>query len=1088
MPSLYVQNLTVSEADGYANVVIALDKAASSTVTVSWSTADGSAYDRGGFGYDYLSASGSLSFAPGESEKTVRISLRDTAPVQTPDIESNEWFYVRLSSPVGATLANDGSGRIDIIDNDTLTSAPLVHVSDVFVDEAAGAARFVVTLGRDRGTAATAPVSVDVATRDGSATAGADYTAVNTTLSFAPGETAKTVVVPLLNDTLAEGAETFMLQLGNAQGGILGRSEATATVALSDGAAVVRPQLALQSAWWSEGTPWIEIPVTLSAPSAQRVTVRWQTVDDSAYVATPGRSGDFDASPGLLTFEPGQTMQVIRMYTDWFSLPVEGVYEEREERFAVALTEPVNATLAHEGVAWVTIVDNDEAAATPLLHVRDVVVDESSGQALFAVTLGRLHGQGASAPITVDVSTADGSAVAGSDYQPVTRTVTFLPGESVKTVAVPLLNDTAAERAETLHLQLSHAQGATIGTAQASATIGANDAPVAALPRISAQALTVSEADRWADVVLTLSAPSASQVAVTTSLHEFNATAGDFGFAPGAVVFEPGETTRVLRVDLGGTVASADGAEPWERLKLVLSTPVGGTLGNGGEAWIDIVDNDVLSDNPVVTARDALADECAGQAQFVVTLGRAAGNSTHAPIELSYSTRDGSARSGEDYLPVQGKLVFLPGESAKTVTVPLIDDARPEGVEGFELVLNGTAVDGTPLQLHAGAAIAPNDAVARGLPALSVLPTIATEDDAYADVWVHLDAPSTQPVSVRWDLRDGTTDTRDYVRASGTLVFDPGVTAQSVRVLVEPDDRLEGAESMSVVLSRAQGATLGTASAIIGIVDASVAGVPVQSLGMGDDRYQVLASTDIVIEVPFGGLDTVVAAVDFTLPALTEVLVLQAPAVAGTGNEGSNLFVGHGGDNRFDGRDGIDTVVYPGARSSYTVSGDAGNFALSGGNAGRDTLVSIERLQFADQVLVTDTAPGGRAFEVAALLNAGFNQVPAMSDVARWTAEFDRLALDLGGNNEIAQRMLDNYVPGGIPDDALVAHLWLSVVGTPITAPDLQAFAGMLANGTYTQASLLVLAAEHPLNTADLGGLVGVPWILDAAQFPAVAG
>ena len=76
---------------------------------------------------------------------------------------------------------------------------------------------FAVTLSR----AAAGEVSVDYATEDGTATAGSDYTAASGTLTFAPGETAKTVSVPLLDDAIDEGKETFKLKLSNPRGAYL---------------------------------------------------------------------------------------------------------------------------------------------------------------------------------------------------------------------------------------------------------------------------------------------------------------------------------------------------------------------------------------------------------------------------------------------------------------------------------------------------------------------------------------------------------------------------------------------------------------------------------------------------------------------------------------------------------------------------------------------------------------------------------------------------------------------------------------------------------------------------------------------------
>ena len=83
---------------------------------------------------------------------------------------------------------------------------------------------FVVSLNR----AASGTVSVDYATSDGTATAGADYTAASGTLSFAAGETSKTVSVPVLNDSHDEGSET--LTLSNATGAVIDDGEATGTI------------------------------------------------------------------------------------------------------------------------------------------------------------------------------------------------------------------------------------------------------------------------------------------------------------------------------------------------------------------------------------------------------------------------------------------------------------------------------------------------------------------------------------------------------------------------------------------------------------------------------------------------------------------------------------------------------------------------------------------------------------------------------------------------------------------------------------------------------------------------------------------
>ena len=106
-----------------------------------------------------------------------------------------------------------------------------MSVSDARVEEAVGAAvAFAVTLSR----AASARVTVDYRTRDGSAQAGEDYEAASGTLTFSAGESSKTIEVAVLDDAHDEGEETFTLALSNASGAWLEDAEATGTIENTD--------------------------------------------------------------------------------------------------------------------------------------------------------------------------------------------------------------------------------------------------------------------------------------------------------------------------------------------------------------------------------------------------------------------------------------------------------------------------------------------------------------------------------------------------------------------------------------------------------------------------------------------------------------------------------------------------------------------------------------------------------------------------------------------------------------------------------------------------------------------------------------
>ncbi len=138
---------------------------------------------------------------------------------------------IRSAGGTSAVLGHTGLGHDS---NHKVDWRPTISVADARANEGAGAkAAFEVSLSRAF-TSSEHRVTVDYATADGTAKAGEDYTATSGTLTFAPGETAKTVNVPILDDALDEGEETFVLRLSNATGGRIADGEATGTIVNDD--------------------------------------------------------------------------------------------------------------------------------------------------------------------------------------------------------------------------------------------------------------------------------------------------------------------------------------------------------------------------------------------------------------------------------------------------------------------------------------------------------------------------------------------------------------------------------------------------------------------------------------------------------------------------------------------------------------------------------------------------------------------------------------------------------------------------------------------------------------------------------------
>src|SRR5439155_555178 len=203
-----------------ANFTVSLSAPSGQTVKVKYATADGTATA----GTDYLAKTGTVTFNPGETTKTVTVTaLGDTLP------EPNETFVVDLSSPTNATIA-DGQGLGTITDDD---AGPALTIGDATViegDSGTVDAIFQVTLDA----ASEQTVTVDFSTADDSATSPDDYLAASGTLTFAPGETTKTVTVTVNGDTQVELDETFFVNLSNESNATVADGQGVGTITNDD--------------------------------------------------------------------------------------------------------------------------------------------------------------------------------------------------------------------------------------------------------------------------------------------------------------------------------------------------------------------------------------------------------------------------------------------------------------------------------------------------------------------------------------------------------------------------------------------------------------------------------------------------------------------------------------------------------------------------------------------------------------------------------------------------------------------------------------------------------------------------------------
>ncbi|UBF23864.1 hypothetical protein K9N68_19135 [Kovacikia minuta CCNUW1] len=448
-PSLRINDVSLNEGNsGTTNAVFTVSLSAASTqsVTVSYATANGTAVA----GSDYTATNGQLSFNAGETSKTISVPILGNTVV-----EPNETFFVNLSSPANATLS-DAQG-LATIRNDDVAALPTLAVNNVSLTEGNSStsnAVFTVSLSA----ASTQAVQVNYATANGSATAGSDYSARTGQLTFNPGERTKTISIPVIGDILREANETFSLNLSNPTNATILDEQGIGTISNDD----LAPTLAINDVSLTEGnsgTTNAVFTVSLSAASGQAVRVNYATANGSATAGS-----DYSARTGQLSFNPGERTKTI-------SIPVVGdTRNEANETFYLNLSSPVNATL-RDGQGLGTIRNDDVA---PTLAINDVSLTEGNSgttNAVFTVSLSAASGQA----VRVNYATANGSATASSDYSARTGQLSFNPGETRKTVSIPVIGDTRNEANETFYVNLSSPVNATIRDGQGLGTIRNED-------------------------------------------------------------------------------------------------------------------------------------------------------------------------------------------------------------------------------------------------------------------------------------------------------------------------------------------------------------------------------------------------------------------------------------------------------------------------------------------------------------------------------------------------------------------------------------------------------------------------------------
>ena len=425
-------------------------------------------------------------------------------------------------------------------------------------------------------------------------------------------------------------------------------------------------------------------------------------------------------------------------------------------------------------------------------------VAESGGTVTLTLTR---TGSGA---FSVNYTTGNNTATAGSDYTAVTGTLNFAASEGSKTFTIPITSDGLPEGNESLNVRLTSANGAGLGRNRRTVVIITDDdtSPTLALG-FSAVNYNVNET--VASVIITVSrtGDTSGTVSVDWSAASNTATVGtDFTAPGGTLVFAAGVTSRTFAISITNDTA----AEGNESGHLVLSNPTGGAvLGQIRRSVLIILDNDVPSAGFRFQYHIFTVSESGARSITVVRTSSSAAQSVTVT-----TSNNGTAVAGTDYTAVTTILSFAVGETSKTVNIPILSDTLVEGNENLNLTLSNPTNGGT-LGPARTAVLTINDNDSYGAFGFKYVVLKMAESGPTALITVTRAGGTYGVIGVTYSTSNNTaTEGLDYLATSGTLSFAQGETSKTFTVPIINDTAPDGNESLNLTLTNpTNGATLG---------------------------------------------------------------------------------------------------------------------------------------------------------------------------------------------------------------------------------------------------------------------------------------
>ncbi len=726
-----------------------------------------------GAGNDYTTLTGTVMIPAGQTTADINVAVLNDAIV-----EGTETVVVTLNG-LGAhdpDISLDGvstnlTATVDITDNDTATVS-IAKIAD-------GAEQATPTNGLFRVTQTAISTTDTVITYaiGGTATADTDYVALSGTVTIPAGQTTADISVPVLDNPEIEAEETVVVTLTGFTSHdpdiTLDSNSAnrTAAVKITDND---KATFSINDVTAIESDGVLVFAITTDVPMEIDIVVDVTFTDGTAI----GGATDYASSIQHITFLAGQISQTVSVTLNDDQLV------EATEKFTAALSTATplgGRTVDLSDTGTGTITDDDTAVFT----LDDVTANESDGVLVFNLSTDTPLDTN----VTINVTFTDGTATGGTDYTSTSQQITFVAGQTSKSVSVPLINDSVVETTEafTAALRLSSAIGdrQTNVSDTAIGTIIDNDAATFTITNAAAN-------ESAGLLVFNLSMNNALDVDVTVDVTftDGTATGGtDYTSAVQHITFLAGQTSQAVIL----TLTDDNEVEAAETFTAALSTstPLSGrNVDLSDTGAYTITDNDVAT----FTMNTVTATETAGVMVFNLTTDKALDINVTIDVILIDGTATGG---GTDFSSTVQHVTFVAGRTSQLVSVTLINDNIVEATETFTATMStASALGGRNITFSGtGTGTITDDDAAT----ISVTPIKdGTETDTpfvgNGKFRIALSAASSTNTVVTYSVGGTSTAGSDYATLSGTATIPAGQTFVDVDVPVFNDALLEGTE------------------------------------------------------------------------------------------------------------------------------------------------------------------------------------------------------------------------------------------------------------------------------------------------------